>query len=471
MMKENKTCFAIMYGNRGFFPASLVEEARREVPQALSALGYESISLEAEATRFGGIETVEEARKYANFLREHRGKFDGVILSLPNFGDENAAALALKESGVPIFVHAYPDDLDKMSPATRRDSFCGKLSIMDVLKQNGVKFTIRPPHVVRPGSTKFNENIDFFAGVCRIVSGLKGMVVGEMGARTTPFKTVRIDELALQKYDITVETFDLSDVFSRMNALDPAAELYLEKSTYLQNISSWRGVPERALDGLVRLGVVLDTMIEEYGMDAISFRCWTEIQAQYGISPCLITADLMGKGVPAACEVDTGSAVAMHILGLASEEPTMILDWNNNYGDDENKCILFHCGNVTPSLMVESSGKITDHEILKSTVGTGRGFGCNQGRIAPGDFTFSNLLSENGDIKMYLGEGRFTEDEIPSVFFGCSGVAEIENLQGVLTYLGRSGHRHHVTTTPGIVQESVKEALGNYIGFELATPQ
>ena len=179
----------------------------------------------------------------------------------------------------------------------------------------------------------------------------------------------------------------------------------------------------------------------------------------------------MNRGIPAACEVDTGSAVAMYALGMASEKPTMILDWNNNYGDEEDKCILFHCGNVASGLMTAGTGRVTDHEILKTTIGEGRAFGCNQGRIAPGSFTFSNLLSKNGSIKMYLGQGRFTSDPIPDEFFGCAGVAEIEKLQAVLLFMGRSGHRHHVSISPGSVQESVKEALENYIGFEVAVPQ
>jgi L-fucose isomerase-like protein len=191
---------------------------------------------------------------------------------------------------------------------------------------------------------------------------------------------------------------------------------------------------------------------------------------QFGISPCLVTSDLMDHHVPAACEVDTGSAIAMHMLGLASGNPTTILDWNNNYGEDDDKCILFHCGNVPPSLMT-AKGRITDHEILKNTVGEGRGFGCNSGRIAAGPFTFSNLLTEEGRIRAYVGSGRFTEDSIPREFFGCAGVAQVDRLQDVLLYLGQAGHRHHVTATPGLVEEAIIEALGTYLGFDLDVPQ
>jgi L-fucose isomerase-like protein len=469
-MNHTKVTFAIFFGNRGFFPASLVDAARRELSAVMSELGYGVIMLGKDATRNGGVETLEEGRKYAEFLRDNRGNFDGVILCLPNFGDENGAAAALGDVDVPILIHAYPDDLDKMSPDLRRDAFCGKLSVMDVFRQYGIKFTNIEPHVVPPSSSRFKANIDFFGSVCRVVAGVQGMSVGEIGARTTPFKTVRIDEVALQKHGITVETYDLSDIFGRMNEVSVTADIYKAKADSLKKLSTWEGVPGPALENLSKLGVVLDEVVVESGLDAISIRCWTELQQQFGISPCLVTGDLMNRHIPAACEVDTGSAVIMHALDCASGKPSMILDWNNNYGEEENKCILFHCGNV-PCDMMTGKGRISDHPILAKSIGFGRGFGCNVGRIVPGDVTFSNLLTEEGKIKIYIGQGRFTEDEIPSDFFGCAGVAEIENLQKVLKYIGDTGHRHHVALANGHVQEAVSEAAGKYLGFEVAVPQ
>src|SRR5512142_3580120 len=117
-----------------------------------------------------------------------------------------------------------------MGPATRRDSFCGKLSIMDVFRQNGVRFTALKPHTVRPGSEKFCSNVDEFDRVCQVVNGVRGMVVGAIGARTTPFKTVRIDEVALQRHGITVETFDMSDVFHRMRLVKSEEAAYSDKA-------------------------------------------------------------------------------------------------------------------------------------------------------------------------------------------------------------------------------------------------
>ena len=469
-MTSSKTTFALFFGNRGFFPASLIAEAREELPRLLKEWGHHVLVLEESATRYGAVETPREGEIYANFLRENRGVYGGVILCLPNFGDETGAVAALKEAGVPILIQAYPDDLDKMAPEVRRDAFCGKFSIMDVFCQYGLKFTALKPHVVRPASDRFKANVDYFDRVCRVVNGMRGMVVGAIGARTTPFKTVRIDEIALQRHDVTVETLDLSDVFARMKAVQPGAEPYQAKAEMLKGYTSWTGAPEKAFDHIVRLGVVLDTLVEEYQMDALALRCWVEMQQQLGISPCVLLGALNDRGTPAACEVDVGNAVAMHALHLASGAPTACLDWNNNYGDDDDKCILFHCGPV-PQSMMAGLGQIADHAILANSVGKGCGYGCNVGRIAPSDFTFSSLLTDAGKLRFYLGQGQFTEDSIPPEFFGCAGVAHLERLQDVLLHVGRGGFRHHVSVTPGLVQAPLREALEHYLGCEVGVPQ
>jgi L-fucose isomerase-like protein len=205
-------------------------------------------------------------------------------------------------------------------------------------------------------------------------------------------------------------------------------------------------------------------------MDGIALRCWVELQEQLGISACVLLGALNDRGVPAACEVDVGNAVAMYALHLASGEPATCLDWNNNYGEEDDKCILFHCGPVPKSLMADR-GRIADHAILANEVGQGCSYGCHVGRIAPAKFTFGSMLTDAGKLRFYLGQGRFTEDQIPAEFFGCAGVAEIARLQDVLLHVGRNGYRHHVSATPGLVQAPVREAFENYLGFEVAIPQ
>ncbi len=465
-MENTKAKFAVIFGNRGFFPSSLQSAAREEMLGVLKANGHEVLVMDANATAHGAVESPEDGLKFANFLHENKDKFGGVILCLPNFGDETGAIAALKNAGVPILIQAYPDELDKMAPELRRDAFCGKFSVMDVFKQYELPFTALKPHVVHPKSKDFTANLEYFDCVCRVYNGLKNTVVGAIGARTTAFKTVRIDELALQRHGITTETLDMSDIFARVNALETGDKKVEAKATLLKEISNWKGVPDKAFDNLSKLGVVLDDVAQEYGMDCLAVRCWIEMQQQLGISPCVLLGLLNERRFASACEVDVGNAITMRALSLATGEPSVCMDWNNNYGDQQDKCILFHCGSVAPSLMT-CAGNITGHAILENAVGKGCSFGCNQGRVKPMPFSYGSMMTENGNVSFYVGQGRITEDPIPTEFFGCAGVAEIENLQGKLQQIGYLGHRHHVSLSPGDVVEPLVEAFEKYLGYKV----
>lgn len=469
-VNTSKTTYALFFGTREGFPASLMASAREEMSSALKALGHDVLMMDEAATPFGAVRTAAEGAVYAKWLRENHGKFGGVVICLPNFGDENGAAAALKHAGVPIFIQAYPDEMDKMRPGLRRDGFCGKLSIMDVFRQNKIKFTAMKPHTVHPNSPRFAQNIDHFDRICRVVGGVKEMSVGAIGARVTPFKTVRIDELALQNHGITVETFDLSEVFDRMAKIEASDSELKAKKDHLNAYSDFSKMPVDKFDTLSRLSVIIDRIIDENALDTIALRCWMEMQSVLGISPCVLLSEMNQRGIIASCEVDVGNAVAMYATSLASANVSACLDWNNNYEDDDDKCILFHCGPV-PQSMMAAPGKVTDHGIIGSVLEPECTFGCNVGRMKSGPFTFASMMTDSGVIRFYVGEGEFTDDSIPQDFFGCAGVADIPNLQDVLLHVGYEGHRHHVSVTSGSVAAPLAEALEYYLDFEVSVPQ
>ncbi|OGV36487.1 MAG: hypothetical protein A2020_12715 [Lentisphaerae bacterium GWF2_45_14] len=463
---SEQTTFALFFGNRGFFPESLIASARLEIAGRLRELGFGVLLADENATRYGAVETPAEGRIYANFLAKNRGRYQGVILCLANFGDETGAVEALRDAGVPIFIMAYPDELDKMDFSSRRDAFCGKFSIMDVFLQYGIPFTIFPPHTLHPASDLFAVQISDFAVVCRVVSGMKRCTIGAIGARTSAFKTVRYDELTLEKYGITSEVFDLSEVISRVESMDEHSTECRTKAERLKNYTDFTAVPAENFANLVKLGVVLDELIVENHLDALALRCWIELEKTLRIAPCVLLSELNDRGFAAACELDIGNAVAMYALQLATGKSPACLDWNNNYGNDPDKCILFHCGPVAQSLMT-AKGKVIDHPMFAKALGAGCGYGCNVGRIAPTSLSFASSTTQDGKLRFYLGEGEFTADPIPPEFFGCAGVAHIDNLQQKLYQLGYAGYRHHVSVAPGRVAAALREAFTRYLNYEL----
>lgn len=460
-----KTTFALFFGNRGFFPESLIAAARDEVTARLEELGFGTLSLPVEATRYGAVETAAEGRVYARFLEENQGRFDGVILCLPNFGDENGASEALRNAGVPIWVIAWPDELDKMDFAHRRDAFCGKFSVMDVFTQFNIPFTAWEPHTLAPSDPLFANEARQFGAVCRIVRRLKRCRIGAVGARPTLFKTIRFDEIALQKYGITTEVFDNSDLLVKVGKIRNEAPEIAAKLADFDAFADFSGVPADKQLELAKISVALDQLIAEHELDALALRCWSDLQETLKISPCVILGELNDRNFPAACELDVGNAVTMLALQAASQEPTACLDWNNNYPGDPDGCILFHCGSI-PRRLMTGAGRVIDHLMFAKSLGAGCGFGCNVGFIRPMNFTFASTMTRDGRLRFYSGEGEFTGAPLGEEFFGCGGAAHIAGLQHKLNVIGRGGFRHHVSVTPGNWKQALDEAFGSYLGYD-----
>lgn len=463
---KKKLTFALCFGNRGFMPGELILGARDDMVKAVTGAGYDYIMMEESATRFGAVETRDEGLLYHDWLRKHEGQYDGVIFSQPIFVDENGAITALRDAGVPILMQAYPDEIGKMDFRHRRDAYCGKFSVTDVFTQCKVPFTVMKPHVVHPLSGAFAENLRDFAAVCRVVGGMKRFTVGCIGARTTAFKTVRFDEVALEKYGITVESFDLSElVFKVGNKADDDAAVR-EKTKSLRQYTDCSGVPEANMTALAKIGVVIDEYINEYHLDAVTLRCWNEMETILRVCPCVLLSELNDRGIVASCEIDLCSAITMRAMNLASEQPTAVLDWNNNYGDDENKVVLFHCGPVAQTLM-KGKGTVTEHKMFAKG-DPGSGWGCNEGRVKAFPMTFSNCRTEDGKLIVYVSEGAFTDDVIEEGFFGCGGVAEIPDLQNKLIRLARGGFKHHTSVGAGHMKEVLTEVFTTYLGYDVA---
>ena len=460
-MKKQK--FALLLGNRSIFPGELIAIAQRELKDTIEKLGFEIINPDSSITKNGAVETVEDGIKYASFLKDNQSKYDGIILSLPNFGDENGAIAALNDCNTPIFIHAYSDEIGKMDPTHRRDAFCGKLSIMNILYQHKVPYTAFKPHTVSPDTKEFEKNIKDFAAVCRIVKKSKNVTLGAIGARTTPFKTVRFDELTLQRNGINVETIDMSEIFLRVKSIKDNSKELSEKIKDLINYSDFSNIPKDKLSSLSKLSLAVDGVISDYKIDCLTLRCWLELQREYGISPCVLLSELNNKGIIAACETDACNAVAMYILSAASQGASACLDWNNNYEGINDKCILFHCGSTAQTLM-EEKGKVIDHKLVPKDVA---GWGCNIGVIAKGQMTFSSSKTENGVFTFYLGEGEFTGEHVDKEYFGCYGVVKIDNLQNILLGIGKNGFNHHVSVTKGHHISVIKEAFNSYLGYEI----
>jgi len=467
MATMKKITFGVIIGTRDFFPAEPVRRSRQEVLSLLAELDIEAVILGEQDTPMGAVETWEQSKKCAALFRAHRDRIDGILVILPVFGPEKgiADAIQLSELNVPVLVQAYPDDLSRLSVEERGDAFCGKISVCNNLYQYGIPFSLTQEHTVHPTHESFKADLEWFAGVCRVVRGLRRARLGAVGARPNLFNTVRYSEKLLQAYGISVSTADLSELFGPAEKLADNDARVREKLTAIREYVNTGGIPEEALLKMARLGVVLDDWIAEHEVDAIAFQCWTSIQKNYGINACTLLSMLSEQLLPAACEVDVTGVLSMYALQLASGKPSALVDWNNNYGQERDKCVLFHCGNWARSFFDEV--KMAYGEILATTLGSEHTYGSVSGRAKPTPFTYARVTTDDryGSIRAYVGEGRLTDDPLDT--FGSRAVAEVPHLRELLHYICKNGFEHHCAINPSLVANILHEAFENYLDWEV----
>ena len=461
------TTLGLIVGNRGFFPAQLCESGRATMIKVLEAEGFKVVALSPDATTYGAVESVEDARKCAELFKAHREEIDGVVVTLPNFGDERAIANSLRWSGlnVPVLIHAFNDVPADMTIQHRRDSFCGKMSACNNLKQYGIKFSLTDLHTVDPETESFKKDIQAFAGTCRVVRNLRTARFGALGARPAAFKTVRYSEKLLEASGISIETLDLSEALGwarKMTDSDPAVKAKIEA---IQAYTNVMGIPAESLSRMAKLGVAIDGWVKDNALVATAIQCWTSLEEFYGVVPCTLMSMMSNNLMPSACEVDLGGLIGMYALQSASGRPSALLDWNNNYGTNPNKGVLFHCSNL-PKDVFETQ-KMDFQAIIAGTVGKENTYGTIVGRIKSGPFSYCRVSTddENGTIMAYVGEGRFTDDPLQT--FGGYGVFEVPELQDLLAFICANGFEHHVAANLSQVADAVDEALDNYLGWDV----
>jgi L-fucose isomerase-like protein len=462
-----KTTFAVIVGSRGFFPDQLAKEGRRNILDVLKKNGFGSVAVSMQQTKYGTVETFEDAKQCAELFAQNAGKIDGIIVTLPNFGDEKAVAETIKRSGlsVPILIHAEPDTPVRMDVANRRDSFCGKISVCNNLRQAGIPYTLTKSHTVEVTSTEFKKDLTDFASVCRIVKGLRNARFGAIGARTGAFNTVRFSEKVLELFGISVETIDLSEILGRVTRLTEKDKTVKAKLSSIKEYIPIQSIPDEKLLKMAKFACVVDRWVKETGLNGTAIQCWTSLQEFFGIVPCAIMSMMSEALLPSACEVDITGLLGMYILQLASGTPSALVDWNNNYGSEPDKCVVFHCSNLPKSFF--KSSKMDYQQIIAGAMGKENTYGTVIGRIAPAKATFCRTTTDdaNGIISSYVGQGEFTDDKLDT--FGGYGVIKIPKLQELMQYVCKMGFEHHVAVNICEKADAIAEALSNYLGWDV----
>ncbi len=462
-----KVALGFVPANRGFFSAELAAKMRGQAIDAMQNLGAEVIVPAPEQTKVGCVENRQEAELCAELFRRHDVK--GIVIGAVNFGDEQAAAWTVRQArlNVPVLIFGCQEEETLTMKTSRRDAFCGLLSIGEALRQIGARYSVARRPICFPTDRSFGEDLDWFVRVCRVADGVRNARYGQIGARPDAFWTCRFDEKQMQRLGATTVVLDLSEVIAGAGAIgdsDPEVQEIIEAIKQYANASAVR--PESLLRS-AKLELFLRRWRQENAVDAFGIQCWTSIQANYGVCACTTMSRLGDEGVPCACESDILGTLSMHAAMLASGSPAGLADWNNLHNEDDELVNVWHCG-VFPKSFAKTPPKLGVQEIIASS-GAAR-YEDSEGTVEflarPSPLTLCRVTQDaDGAWKAAIAEGGIEDN--PAQTFGAYGWCRIPNLQRLYRDVLLRHFPHHVAITQSHVGNVLWEALGNYLGMEV----
>jgi len=450
-------------GNRRYFSVEMAAKARKETIEAMESLGIEVVVPDESLTEAGCVKNRDEGRKCGELFK--RVGVDGIVIGAMNFGDEQGCVTPVQMAGpnLPVLIFGCQEEQNLQLGFPRRDSFCGLLSIAEDLRQLGIRYTVAQKPICFPTDDSFRAQLDHFARVCRVVNGIRGMRIGQIGTRPEAFWTCRCDEKMLQKIGVTVVPKDLSELLGAIGRLDDGDAAVQEKLTSIQAEADTSSVSPEILLKIAKFERALEDMFEQFELDAAAIQCWNSLQLNYGIVACGVLARLTDRGKICSCEADVLGALSMQALRLAAGSAAALLDWNNLHNDDPELVNLWHCG-VYPASFGKAKPKMAVQGIMGKHIGPEKSTGVLEMEVKPGPATVCRMTQGvEGDWKVFIGQGAFEDN--PAKTFGAGGWCRLPGLESIYRDILLDGFPHHVAVAHSHVGNVLYEVFGNYFGM------
>lgn len=452
--------------SRGFFSKELAARMRRDTIAAMKQAAVNVVVPSERDMPNGCVESRAQAKQCAALFREK--DVQGIVIGAMNFGDEQSAALVVREAGlnVPVLLFGGQEAQTLTKDTPRRDSFCGLISIAEALRQIGVPYSIAPRPIGFPEEEAFRRGIDWFARVCRVVRGVRRARFGQLGARPEAFWTCRFDEKLLQRLGPTTVVLDLSEVLAAIGKIkdsDPAVKKIMKQIDAYADTSL---LINASLVRIAKLELFMRRWIKENELDALAIQCWTSIQNNFGACACTTMSRFGDEGIPCACEADILGTLSMYALQLASDTPAALADWNNLHNDDDQLVNLWHCG-VFPASFAKERPRLNTHGVLVPSGATAaeNSQGVVEFVMKDSDLTLARVTQEEGRFKALIEEGCIEANLAAT--FGAYGWCRIPHLGRLYRDVVLNHFPHHVAMTQGYVGNVLWEAFGKYLGMQV----
>lgn len=389
----------------------------------------------------------DDASAAAVIERFKNEKVDAVMIINCNFGNEEAAADIAEALGKPVLLWAPLDDeyyVDGMRPT---DSQCGLFGVSRQMQRYHIPFSHLP--CCRVESDEFKDGFESFVRVACMVKNFKGMRVGQVGSRPTPFFSVIWNEGELmEKFGIRFVALNFAIIENRMKV---AAENYQDEIAEVENyiIANYTmdDLTPKYVKPMATMVVMYKHLFEEYNLDVISAECWTATPIMFdGLAPCTVYGILNDMGYLVSCESDVHCALTMALLKSATlgKGKPLFGEFTVRHPENKNAELLWHCGPFPISQKAESGIDSVARLVNQRSWFRGK----------DGTYTVARIDQESGDYMVLPLLCKTTEG--PQTH-GTYIWGEFEDLQKVEDRLIDGPYIHHFVEIEGDYRKEIAE--------------
>jgi L-fucose isomerase-like protein len=377
-----------------------MNEARRQKEKFMAVIG----TLKPGLVKIVGIDDLCEngiacqAETVPRAVEKFRNAgIDALFVPFCDFGEESAAAAIAGTFRVPTLVWGARDEHPNLPEKRGRDTQCGMFAATKVLRRQGVTYSYI--YNVPADTEDFKQGYLNFIRTAAVVRDLKGLKIGKIGERPSPFMSVLANEAdLLSRFGILTTPISTSSIMDTGLKLaesgDGECAAYYESLKKRFDTGKMKDEDVKKTAGLV---IATRRALEENGCGAGAFECWSAFHSVLGFTHCVAVGDLADMGISLSCECDVNGAVSMVMLQAAAlyDSPAFLADLTIRHPENENAELLWHCGPFPYSLKApDSKAALVD--------------GQEWFRMKEGDLTLCRFDEIDGKYSLFAGEGKTT---------------------------------------------------------------
>lgn len=398
------------------------------------------------------ISFVENVILTEDDLNRAIGKFnndapDLIVMEIGSFTPgEFIVKFAQSFKNTPFFLRGYNDPIVETHHTIPLNSMTGLLMATSYFKRLKIPFDWVYGDV---DDEKCLQKLNLCINAINLKVKLKNRRYAVIGSRAPGFYLSNLDELNFRR-EIGPEIIYCSLATIIENAKTLPQDKVDSKIGELKKKAKNNVLSDVVFEKNARLMLAVIDYVKKNRIDALTLKCWSELQDLYGCAGCSTLSELNDLGIPASCEGDLPGLVTMDILHCLTGKTPFFADLVCRCDGAGIKA--WHCG-FGPFSLSDGCGEkcFIEQATMRNGYGAGHQYTMKLGRV-----TMCKFSEYEGEYRIFAASGQ-TKTPDRKILGVQTDIIFDAGFDRVLSCIVENGLEQHYAIIHEDVSEQIKE--------------